>query len=661
MDLGTSQPQNSTEKTTGVGLPINRLQTQIVAAFVLLAMAISALLSITLYLRARSQMVQDMRDRLIDDVRLAVLQVNPDTHSLLIDPQKQQNGSLRMELVHRLQLVQQQIPAAHYVYTLRLVDNQLIFILDAATAVDEISYMGDIYDSAPPETIERMRTGKEPWVLDNYYTDDWGTWLSGYAPIITGEGRVDGWLAIDMEATPLKQREQSYLIISLIIFLATIPLVILTGWFLGSRLATPLVALTESAKRIAEGELNAALPRLKGASIPQEYIDLANSFTVMTTELRRILASLEERVADRTQELDKRAHLLEAAAAVGQSSNSILDPDELIQSVVDQIRESFDLYYVGLFFTDESGEQAILRSGTGAAGQAMLLRGHRITVGSGMVGWAIANNQARVALEAGADAVRLASSELPDTRSEAALPLRSRGKVIGALTVQSTQENAFDDTTLTVLQTMADQVAIALENARLYGQAEESLAAAQRAFGEISRQDWVKMIRSRQGWGYRYSEKGLKKIAVQTGPLDASLHPLAADAQIAAIPIVIRDERLGVIKARKPEVAGPWRKDELALLETLVGQLTVALESARLFQDTQLRAAREQLVGDVTSRMRETLDVDAVLQTAAREMRRALGLEEVELRLASSANAGAQDNAPQSSAGKNGSQEVEAE
>jgi PAS domain S-box-containing protein len=169
--------------------------------------------------------------------------------------------------------------------------------------------------------------------------------------------------------------------------------------------------------------------------------------------------------------LERRALQLQTAAEVSHAASSILDPDDMIRQVVNLVRERFDLYYAGLFLVDQADEWAVLRAGTGEAGRQMLARGHRLEIGGGsMIGWCIANKQARIALDVGEEAVRFENPFLPETRSELALPLVSRGEAIGALTIQSTEEAAFSDEDVAVLQTMADQLANAIANVRLFEQ-----------------------------------------------------------------------------------------------------------------------------------------------------------------------------------------------
>ena len=402
------------------------------------------------------------------------------------------------------------------------------------------------------------------------------------------------------------------------------------------QIVRPVQSMAETAQAISAGDLSQRVqPARKDEAREDELGVLANAFDSMTTQLQSLISGLEQRVNERTADLEERSRYLEATAEVGRAAASILDADQLIGQVVELIRERFGLYYVGLFLVDEAGEWAVLRAGTGAAGRAMLARRHRIQVGQGMIGWSVAFAEPRVALEAGTDAVRLATTELPGTRSEAALPLRSRGQVLGALSVQATEPGAFDEETMAVLQTMADQVAVAISNAQLFQQAEEALEAERRAYGEIGREAWAQLLRVRARQGYRCDDRGV--MPVQDG------HPIqeqteATDTARAelpelVLPIVTHGQVLARIEAHKAGTE-EWTEEEIALMRSLGDQLSVALESARLYQDSQRRAVQEQLVGEATARMRETLDIETVLKTTASEMRQALDLDNLVIRLA---------------------------
>ncbi|HFD39824.1 MAG TPA: GAF domain-containing protein [Anaerolineae bacterium] len=427
---------------------------------------------------------------------------------------------------------------------------------------------------------------------------------------------------------PLRQ----ILLVNMGMAAAVLFLAVIAALFITRGIADPVAELAETAERIAAGDLGLVVR----AERRDEIGVLARAFNSMTARLRGLIDTLEQRVADRTRDLAQRSAYLEASAEVARAASSILEVDELIRQTVELIRERFGLYYVGLFEIDAQGEWAVLRAGTGEAGRTMLARGHRLKIGEhSMIGWSIAHAQARVAQVTEEDAVHLATPELPDTRSEAALPLRARGQVIGALTVQSDKSDAFDEATITVLQTMADQVALAISNARLFEQAQASIEAERRAYGELSRQAWVQIIQRSDKTVY-HSRNGV------VSALKPQEVPDADNLPTLNVPVRVHGQTVAVIQARKPDVAGEWRSDEAVLVETLAGQLGVALESARLYQETQRRAAREQLIGEITTRVRESLEIETVLRTAAEEIRRALGLERAVVRLVA-ANDGGQN------------------
>jgi GAF domain-containing protein/HAMP domain-containing protein len=425
-----------------------------------------------------------------------------------------------------------------------------------------------------------------------------------------------------------------------------------TAMILTRSIATPLANLATTATQIAEGnlQLDARIERA------DEIGALSRAFNAMTAQLRGFIGSLEQRVAERTRELQEHSSYLEAAANVARAASSILDADALIQQVVQQIRDQFDLYYVGLFLVDEGGQWAVLQANAGRTGRPLPVHGQRLALDHrSMVGWSIVNAQARIALEASEDEVRLPRFELPETRSEAALPLRSRGQVIGALTVQHDRPNAFDQDAITVLQTVADQVAVALDNARLFAERQAALEATQRAYGELSREDWAEILRARTDLAFRSDERGttqardtwrpeMKQALVMGQTMRG--HGAGGDGKhTLAVPIQVRGQVVGVLDTYKPAEAGDWTGEEIALLEAIATQLDSALEGARLYQDTQRRAAREQAIRQVTEEMRRAVDVEAILQSTVTELAKALGAPRAYVRLGMAGEA-APDNGP---------------
>jgi GAF domain-containing protein len=408
--------------------------------------------------------------------------------------------------------------------------------------------------------------------------------------------------------------------------------VITTRVLLRRFVGRPISQLIEGINTIAGGNYRYRFSPFRQTDL-NVIVEQINQMAAQIEERDR---TLEQRVAERTTELEHKSRLLQASNEVSRAAASMLEATQLIQQVVELIRQHFELYYVGLFMVDDRQEWALLQAGTGEAGQAMLARGHRIEIGSGMIGWCIANAQSRVTLDVSEDVVRLRTLELPDTRSEAAIPLRSRGQVIGALTVQSTKPQAFDPSTVSVLQAMADQIAVAIDNAHLFEQAQDLIETERRAYGKISQQAWSERMRALTNLGFVRDRSGLKPTAevhddhmqraFQKG--QAIFDP--AEPAIISLPIQVRGQTIGVVKTRK-KGQGAWTDEEIRMIENMNEQLSVALDSARLYQETQRRAERERLVGEVTAQMRESLDVDTVLQTAVQQIRTALNLDSVKI------------------------------
>ena len=268
------------------------------------------------------------------------------------------------------------------------------------------------------------------------------------------------------EAGNLGQLAQPQVYAGIIIFLGSAVLALLI-WFTIRQAIRPISALTAAASAVAGGDLAQSV----SVESEDELGMLARTFNAMTMQLQDLVASLELRVAARTAQL-------QTSADVGRAAASILDPDELLRTVVPLIANRFDFYYVAVFLLDEAGKYAVLREATGEAGRRLKELGHQLAVGGqSMVGAATATRKPRVALDVGKEPVRFANPLLPNTRSEIALPLVVGDRVLGALDVQSTHEAAFDETSAAVLQSMADQIAVALNNASQFRQVETQVGA----------------------------------------------------------------------------------------------------------------------------------------------------------------------------------------
>ncbi len=360
-------------------------------------------------------------------------------------------------------------------------------------------------------------------------------------------------------------------------------------------------------------------------------------------ESNRALQENSAQLEIQARDLAQHARYLEAVAVTARDAASLLEPDVLIARVVDSVNREFGFYYTGLFLLDSTGQWAELRAGSGGAGQKMLARGYRLRVGQGgIVGDVARHGGFRIALDVGEDAIFFDNPDLPDTRSEAAICLQARDEIIGVLDVQSAQPGAFSEQDVSVLQSLADQVAVAIDNARLFQRAEESLEAERRAYGAMRLENWQELLRQETNLGAVSTGQGTTEVGELWYPeMETAVRTVKAvrgereggAATVLAMPIQVGGQVVGVIEGRKSPDGGDWSADQVSILEALIAQLGSAVERAQFYRETRRNAVREQLTGKVTARMRETLDVDTVLQTAVREIRESLGLHDITIRL----------------------------
>ncbi len=391
----------------------------------------------------------------------------------------------------------------------------------------------------------------------------------------------------------------------------------------------PLVGLANYANEVGRGNLDYQFDdrRLRG-----ELAILAKSLRTLTTNVQTSIASLENRVKDRTSELERRSKLLKAVADVGKAVTSFRDLSELLQQTTYLIHENFGYYHAGIFLLDERKEYAVLSASNSEGGRRMLDRKHQLRVGeTGIVGYVTRNAKARIALDVGKDAVFFDNPDLPQTRSEMALPLVVGGQVLGALDVQSTESQAFSEEDISTLQILAEQIAITIQNANLYNETKKALDAAHMSYAEQSREAWSKILRNQPRVGF-----------LATPPETVQVHPEQIDPQLAksfetgdvvygsdgltiSVPVKVRGQVIGAIRLKKSEIAEAWTQDETNLALVLSDQLSGALESARLYKESQQLAARESLISDMSARISAVSQTDAILRETVQELGQTIG------------------------------------
>ena len=398
------------------------------------------------------------------------------------------------------------------------------------------------------------------------------------------------------------------------ITLAALIAVVVTGGALlaAQLLADPLARLTSTAEKVAAGDLTVRAQVTSGDEIGM----LARTFNSMTSRLSEMVMTLESRVARRTAQL-------QAAADIGRATASVRNLDELLRLVLDLIRDRFGFYHASIFLIDEANHTAVLRESTGAVGAQLKARGHKLGIGSqSLIGWVTANRQPRVALDVADDPYHFKNPLLLDTRSELAIPLIVGDRLLGALDVQSTQANAFAGGDVQVLQTLADQLSVAIENAELFQRTQASLSELSVLYQRMTGSSWRAFLRG---------EKREAKYDSQAAEV-AENATLASGSQPLELPLKLRDRTVGVIEIYGRSAEG-WSDEERTALGSVAAQVSAALETAGLLEETQRRRVREQLINDITFQMRATMNPSSVVQSGMRELGRALGATEVVVRL----------------------------
>ena len=457
------------------------------------------------------------------------------------------------------------------------------------------------------------------------------------APIYDYSERIIGVLDIVYDHTHISAIQNTRLVFAGVASLAALMIGILLLVFLTSRTLQPIQTLTRAAADIAEGNMSSYV-NIKAGN--DEIGILVNAFNRMTTQLRRSIIDLEQRVTERTQDLENQALRLRATAEVARDIASAHDLSELLDKSAQLIHDRFDYYHVGIFILDKNREFAVLTASTTEAGQQLIASNYKFLVGdAGIVQRVAATGDPRITLDMSLEEGRFDNLLLPATRSQMALPLKVENTIIGVLDIQSEQSQAFHNEDIAIMQVMADQLATSIERTRLLEEVKRNLHELERAHGQYTREVWQRFENSGRisHQGYRFDNVRLEPItelpppgneALTTGMVVRS-NGTNATSNIA-IPIKLRGQIIGVVNTKLKEGFG---QNTIATIESAVERLAAALESARLYEEASLRADREQAISQVTSAISSSTEYEEILRTAVMEIGSMLNNTEVVIQI----------------------------
>jgi GAF domain-containing protein/HAMP domain-containing protein len=437
--------------------------------------------------------------------------------------------------------------------------------------------------------------------------------------------------AITAARNETQQQLQSALRLAATLLLILLIFAVAVTLGLGRVIAAPIQRLTQVASQISAGDFNVQA----SVTTSDEIGTLASAFNMMTSRLRETLDELEKRVEERTAELslanesnERRARQFEAIAHIAHTISSTRDLDVLLSQITTVINQEFGFYHVGIFLLDTAKEYAVLSAANSEGGKNMLERGHRLKVGeTGLVGFVTDAGKPRVALDTGADAVFFNNPDLPETRSEIALPLRVGDEIIGALDVQSTEPNAFLQEDINILSTLADQVSVAIQNAWQFEETRKALNESEVLSTQFVQAGWQQFTKSKNLLGIRHTGARATLLHRRNGkdkPEDLLVRskPNTRGATLS-LPVKLRGEVIGSVDVRSPDNR-PWDQDELDIVTTIIERAAIALENARLLAESQKRAAKERIIGEISSKISMQSEVNELMKTAAQELGRTL-------------------------------------
>lgn len=356
-------------------------------------------------------------------------------------------------------------------------------------------------------------------------------------------------------------------------------------------------------------------------------------------DLKNIQLNLEQEVKNRTSALDnanqyneRRARQFEAIGQVSRTINKARSLQDLLPQITEVISQQFNFYHVGIFLVDETSEYALLVASNSEGGKRMLARRHKLLVGQeGIVGNVAGLGTPRIALDTGKDAFFFNNPDLPETRSEMSLPLFREGdRVFGVLDVQSIHANAFGQDDIQVLTTLADQVSIAIANARLFEETQKSLLESETLYRRDIRKGWAEFSRSEKIAGIRRSGmKGylLKEPLTIPGSMEVSrsgnIYVRKSErndpSSETTIPMKLRGEVVGLLNIKTNDNR-TWTNDDMDIILAIIERAALSVENARLLAESQRRANREQTISQISAKIGGLVNIENIVQTAIQEL-----------------------------------------
>ncbi len=537
--------------------------------------------------------------------------------------------------------------------------------IDYLTAVNTRRFL-DIPSEEQATNFPGFKSALDKAAVQPFFTADISPDVPGDDTIAVASLKSQPWTVVYSRPTSVVLAEVQNQIRTniLLVFGASIIITIISA-LIARSLTNPVTVLARTANLIAQGDLNARA----NINVTGEIGLLASAFNSMTDQLQSTLVGLEQRIDERTADLQRSAHELETIVIVTREISIIHDMDTLLRVSVELIRERFNYYHVGIFLVDELGEFAILRAASSMAAQKMLEQNFKLKVEQeGLVGNVIRTGQA-IAVDdtsfvnpfislmypdstitpSSTDMAHLQNQFLPQTRSEIALPLRTRNMTIGALDIQTDIPLAFGEQDVKVLQLLADQLAAAIENAQLVEKVEGTFAELNNAYRLQAQSVWQSTINQYKHPSYEYDGAQVRSVPhhlpndllkqLEKGePIIVKENDGHKDGRAKTtlmVPLMVLSQIIGVIGLEQEDPDHIWTNQEISIVQAAANRAGITLENARLLEESQRRAVKERTIFEATARIGSVLNIENILQATAEELEKVLSGSEVILQFQS--------------------------
>ena len=421
-----------------------------------------------------------------------------------------------------------------------------------------------------------------------------------------------------------------------------------------------------------------------GALIVQD-LEKENAFTREQLDYLHSLSGQVSRILFNARLLDESRSQIEKtqmAAEIARDISSALNLDELLLKAVNLIRDRFNFYHASIFLVEPMGKNAVLREATGEAGAQLKRTGHKLAVGSkSIVGYVSGNGESLVVNDVTKDATHLPNPMLPNTRAEATIPLKIGERILGVLDVQSTIPYSFSPSDINIFQTLADQLAIAVNNTELFAETQEHLSqhrllhhiTTSAASGTTLEEALTSAVEGLQvtlggdrvaillsdderrnlsvtawvGYSENTSDLVIPFGSGITGWVAAHRKPLRINdisqdtryIQVSpntrselALPLIYRNDILGVLNVESEQM-GAYNENDEEMLGTLAGSLAAIIANARLVDQIRKQAERERLLHEISSKIRRSSDMQTILSTTIQELRRVTGARKTQIKI----------------------------